>query len=146
MEVEFYLQSCFLGIFLLTLTIHVYMCSYTGKLYIIFFLYMQKYCFWWALNLIFLLYCLLMYCFSNFCQSLILSPLFSDVPFDTNASGKLLCVEWHIPFELCMKMSYDRKGHRRSLPIASCFRLHIWNWKWVLFGRLCWTLNCACCV
>lgn len=29
--------------------------------------------------------------------------LFADVPFDTNTARKLLCVEWHIPFELCVK-------------------------------------------
>lgn len=36
--------------------------------------------------------------------------LFSDVPFDANTSGKLLCVEWHIQVELCMKRRLIEKG------------------------------------
>ena len=44
--------------------------------------------------------------------------LFSDVPFDPNTTGKLLCVERHIPVELRMKIDHricDIKG-RRTLP------------------------------
>lgn len=44
--------------------------------------------------------------------------LFSDVPFDPNTTGKLLCVEWHIPVELRVKIDRricDIKDHR-TLP------------------------------
>jgi len=47
--------------------------------------------------------------------------LFSDVPFDTHTARKLLCAEWHISFELRLKIDhqiYDLKGHKRCLLIT----------------------------
>lgn len=64
-------------------------------------------------------------------SSKLLYPVLSDVPFDANSTGKLLCAERHIPIELCLKLRVncgigrpEMSGHSTSLFITFQFFGH----------------------